>query len=284
MSAARYAVIGNPVAHSKSPAIHEAFARETAQNLSYERICAPIESFVASVDAFFEAGGAGLNVTLPFKLAALRYTQNVSERAVRAGAANTLRRDADGVFADNTDGVGLVRDLARLAGAGAPPLRAARVLIAGAGGASRGIIGPLLDAGVARIAIVNRTRATAQALVLQFQNPSVELSAHEYGAAWGESFDIILHATPASLFDARVPLHDDLISEAKLVYDLAYGRGTASDSTEILRHARALGVAHTCDGLGMLVEQAAESFFLWRNIRPQSAPVLAALRAAQAHV
>ena len=265
----RYAVIGHPIAHSKSPLIHAAFARQCGQDIVYEAILAPLDGFRAAVAAFRAAGGKGLNVTLPFKPEALKLADKPTERARLAGAANTLRFDQDGVFADNTDGVGLVRDLMRLG----QDLPGRRVLILGAGGAARGVILPLLEAQPACVAIANRTASKAQALAREF-SPFGAPIAGGFDDFAGGAFDLVINATSASLGGEGLALPAGLFAPGALAYDMAYGKG----ETPFLAAARRLGAARLADGLGMLVEQAAESFFLWRGVRPQTAPVLAMLR------
>lgn len=262
----RYAVIGHPVAHSKSPWIHAEFARACGQDIEYTRIEAPREGFAAAVDAFRAAGGKGLNVTLPFKEEAFRYCgANVSKRAAAAGAANTLDF-RQGRSADNTDGVGLVRDLTRnLAFA----LKDRRVLLIGAGGAARGVAGALLEAGAGLLVVANRTQSKAAALAERF--PGVRASGlAELG---GESFDLAINATSAGLAGEAPRLPRGVLRKGLLAYDLVYGK-----DTPFLASARAAG-ALASDGTGMLVEQAAESFHLWRGVRPDTAPVLERLRA-----
>jgi shikimate dehydrogenase len=265
----RYAVIGNPIAHSKSPAIHAAFARQTGQDMSYEAILAPQDGFAAAVAAFRAAGGRGMNVTVPFKLEALALADMPTERARLAGAANTLRFDADGVFADNTDGVGLARDLTGRLGL---RLAGRRILILGAGGAARGVILPLLEERPALLAVANRSVDKAEALKAQFA-PFGELAAGGFDAFAGGAFDVVINATSASLAGAHLALPAGLFAPGALAYDMVYGKG----ETPFLAQARRLGATLVSDGLGMLVEQAAESFFLWRGVRPATAPVLAML-------
>ena len=260
----RYAVIGNPVSHSKSPWIHAEFARQTGEDIVYERIEAPLEAFEAAVDGFRSSGGRGLNVTLPFKEAAFRYSSQLSLRARSAGAVNTLAF-RDYVFGDNTDGVGLVRDIEGNLGL---PLRDKAVLLVGAGGAAQGVVGALTDAGVARLVLANRTLQKAEALAARF--PAVTATSF---SALGEPFDAVINATSAGLSGEALPLPGCLWRADTLAYDMVYGRDTA-----FLATARAAG-ARVCDGLGMLVEQAAESFFIWRGVRPQTHGVLARLRA-----
>jgi shikimate dehydrogenase len=262
----RYAVIGQPVSHSKSPWIHAAFARATGQSLEYGRIESPRDGFAAAVEQFRRDGGKGLNVTLPFKEEAFRYCSETSPRAREAGAVNTLAFGAV-PFGDNTDGVGLVRDLSVNVGM---PLAGKRVLLLGAGGAAQGVAGALLECGLAALVIANRTAARAALLARRFP-PAV---ACPFDALPGERFDLVINATSAGLAGEALPLPAGLLRPGVLAYDMIYGR-----DTPFLAAARAAG-ARASDGAGMLVEQAAESFFLWRGVRPPTAPVLAALRSA----
>jgi len=261
----RYAVFGHPIAHSKSPQIHAAFARQTGQDMRYEAILAPLEGFADSVSAFIAAGGRGANVTIPFKEEAFRLANRLSPRAQRAGAVNTLVFDADGILGDNTDGAGLVADLSRnlhrtLAGK--------RILLLGAGGAARGVIEPLLEQQPAELVIANRTVRRAEELA--------ELFGHGVRACGFDAadtpFDVVINATAASLAGDLPPLSPQVFTVDTLAYDMMYGR-----DTPFLTFARTHG-ASTADGLGMLVEQAAEAFYLWRGVRPDTAPVIAALR------
>lgn len=273
MSPARYAVIGNPVAHSRSPAIHAAFARETGQVLSYERLLCPMDGFEAVVRRFAAEGGHGCNVTVPFKFDTLRMAARCSERAQRAGAGNVLRFDADGWFADNTDGVGLVRDIEANAGFA---IEGRRVLLVGAGGAGAGVLGPLLERRPALIVVANRTAEKARSLVA-----SHAAWARQHGAALdavpldqpGSAYDIVLNASATSLLGQASPVPASVLAPGALAVDLMYG--PAADP--FLAWARAAG-AVARDGLGMLVEQAAEAFFAWRGVRPSTAPVLQMLR------
>ena len=269
----RYAVIGNPIAHSKSPQIHAAFARQTGQELSYEALLAPVDGFAQTVADFRAHGGRGLNVTVPFKLEAFALAERHTPRAQAAGAVNTLAFDADGILGDNTDGAGLVRDLtANLDFA----LAGRRILLLGAGGATRGVLLPLLDSRPARLTIANRTVAKAEALAALFaaRAGDTALDACGFDALAGRRFDLVINATAASLAGEIPPLPPGLYAEGALAYDMMYGR----DPTRFMRAALADGAARAEDGLGMLVEQAAESFALWRGVRPDSGPVLAALR------
>jgi shikimate dehydrogenase len=261
----RYAVVGNPVAHSKSPWIHAEFARATGQDLVYGRIEAPHEGFERAVDEFRAAGGKGLNVTAPFKEAAFRYCRRVSERARAAQAVNTLVFN-DETFGDNTDGVGLVTDITRNLGVS---LSGTSMLLMGAGGAAQGVVQSLLDAGAARLVIANRTVSKAQALAARF--PGVHARAYQHLA--GEEFDLAINATSAGLSGEAPALPRGVLRQGMLAYDMVYGRDTL-----FLAAARSAG-ARGCDGLGMLVEQAAESFLLWRGVRPDTRSVLERLRA-----
>ena len=269
----RYAVVGNPIAHSKSPQIHAAFARQTGQELSYEALLAPVDGFAQTVADFRAQGGRGLNVTVPFKLEAFALAERHTARAQAAGAVNTLAFGADGILGDNTDGAGLVRDLsANLDFA----LAGRRILLLGAGGATRGALLPLLDSRPARLTIANRTVAKAEALAALFAARAGDcvLDACGFDALAGRRFDLVINATAASLADELPPLPPGLYAEGALAYDMMYGR----DPTRFMRAALADSAARAADGLGMLVEQAAESFTLWRGVRPDSGPVLAALR------
>jgi shikimate dehydrogenase len=273
----RYAVLGHPVAHSRSPAIHARFAAQTGQALDYGRLECPLDGFVASVRAFAAGGARGCNVTVPFKFEALQLASRASGRARLAGAANVLGFDGPEPaqwWADNSDGIGLVRDITGHAGV---PLAGARVLLVGAGGAAAGVLGPLIEAGVAGVVLANRTAARAEALV---QSHADLAQAHGARlavaplAAPGEAFDVVLNASSSSLAGAEVPVPAAVLRPGALAVDLMYGAAAAP----FLAWARANGAVPR-DGLGMLVEQAAEAFRLWRGVMPETAPVLAALRA-----
>ena len=261
----RYAVIGNPVAHSKSPWIHAEFARATGQDMEYQRIEAPLQGFAHAVEVFRKGGGRGANVTLPFKQDAFRYATRLTQRAKAAEAVNTLRFEDDSVLGDNTDGVGLVNDLQRNLGRAIAGLR---VLLMGAGGAAQGVLGPLLAAGPASLVVANRTAEKARALAQRYG----ATEGGGYGELAGKQFDLLINATSAGLSAEAPPLPAGVFAPGALGYDMVYGR-----DTRFLAMARAAG-AEACDGSGMLVEQAAESFLLWRGVRPDSGPVLAALR------
>lgn len=271
----RYAVMGNPVAHSRSPDIHAAFARQTGQDLAYGRILAPVDGFAAAADAFRAEGGRGLNVTIPFKRDAFAYAGRRTSRAEAAGAVNTLRFESDGaVLGDNTDGAGLVRDLRHNLGVG---LEGAHVLVAGAGGATQGVVLPLLQAGVRQLLIANRTVDKAVALAARFaaEAGGGVVRGCGYDQLAGLRFELIVNATAASIAGEALPLPDSLCAPGAAAYDMMYGKG----ETPFLAWARRQGAALVSDGLGMLVEQAAESFHLWRGVRPDTAPVLRMLRA-----
>jgi shikimate dehydrogenase len=263
----RYAVFGHPIAHSKSPQIHAAFARQTGQDMTYEAILAPLDGFAASVAAFIAAGGRGANVTVPFKEQAFKLADRLSPRAQRAGAVNTLKFGADGILGDNTDGAGLVADLTRNL---KRTLAGQRILLLGAGGAARGVIDPLLEQQPAALVIANRTVSRAQDLADLFGHG---VAACGFDDADGP-FNVIINATAASLAGELPPLPPAIFTADTLAYDMMYGR-----DTPFLAFARSHGAA-TADGLGMLVEQAAEAFCVWRGVRPDTAPVIASLRAA----
>jgi shikimate dehydrogenase len=271
----RYAVIGNPVAHSQSPRIHTAFARALGHAVEYGTILAEPGRFADAVETFRRAGGRGLNVTVPFKLEAFAITTSCSARATLAGAVNTLEFNGDTVIGDNTDGAGLVRDVARRLRF---PIEGARVLLMGAGGAARGVVKPLLDERPARLAIANRAGHKALALAVHFARHAATISVRggDYAAFQGETFDLVINATSASLEGQVPPLPPRIFAAGALAYDMVYG----DRATRFLDFARNRGAAQTADGLGMLVEQAAESFLLWRGVRPETAPVLALLRQA----
>lgn len=266
----RYAVIGNPVAHSKSPWIHAEFARATGQHIEYGRIEAPLDAFARTVAAFRAAGGRGCNVTLPFKAEAFSLATDPTPRACAARAANTLRFDGEKLLADNTDGAGLVNDLERNL---RRPLAGQRVLLMGAGGAAQGVIGPLLDARPAALVVANRTADKARALAARFEGVNCGAQGGGYAELAGTSFDLLVNATSAGLSDQMPALPGGVFAPGALAYDMVYGR-----DTPFLRAARTAG-ADASDGLGMLVEQAAEAFFFWRGLRPETGAVLAALRA-----
>lgn len=265
----RYCVFGNPIAHSKSPRIHARFAELTGEPVVYEARLAPLDGFAAAVEAFLAEGGKGCNVTVPFKEEAWRLATVRSERAQKAGAVNTLLLDREGrLCGDNTDGTGLVRDLLQNAGIA---LAGKRLLLLGAGGAVRGVLGPLLAECPREIVIANRTVEKAAALASLFAGDGA-VSARAFAEVAG-SFDVVVNGTSASLQGELPPLPRGVFAPGALAYDMMYG----AEPTVFLRWAAAEG-ARTRDGLGMLVEQAAEAFRLWRGVTPPTAPVLAALR------
>jgi shikimate dehydrogenase len=263
----RYAVVGNPVEHSRSPEIHAAFAQQTGEGMSYGRLLAPLDDFVGTVERFFVEGGCGLNVTLPFKEEAFAWVDEHDEFAGAAGAVNTIVRVAGAFRGCNTDGVGLVRDLEVNLGAA---LAGQRILVLGAGGAVRGVLGPLLGRAPREVVLVNRTRPRAAALVDRFEDP--RLRAADWNQP-GDGFDVVINGTSASTKGGELSVAREAIAGA-FVYDMAYG-GAAR---RFLDWSRASGAVRVSDGLGMLVEQAAEAFWLWRGVRPDSFAVLNALR------
>lgn len=259
----RYAVIGHPIGHSKSPRIHAAFAAQVGHVLTYSALYAPRDGFAATCARFIERGGLGLNVTVPFKLDALAFVHELDTFAAHAQAVNTIVVRTDGRrIGHNTDGIGLVRDLAANLGC---ELRGARVLVVGAGGAVRGIVVPLLDAGVEELRIANRTRANAESLVATFADARV--ATHDAGAP---AFDVVLNATSAGLVGSNVEFPAGSVGARTFAYDLSYGPA----ARPFLGWAQDGGARRVADGLGMLVEQAAESFWLWRGVRPDTAPVI----------
>jgi shikimate dehydrogenase len=273
---ARYAVIGNPIAHSRSPEIHAMFAAQTGDDLVYERLLASLSGFAETVDAFRAEAGLGLNVTLPFKPEAYAYAARHTPRAAAAGAVNTLVFDGDEVLGDNTDGPGLVADIERRIGLS---LTGTGLLLLGAGGAARGVVLPLLEAGVDRLVIANRTGSRAIALREELAARLGPAYAARLSAVSLESvdagFDLVINATAAGLSDAAPAIPAAAWRGPSLAFDMVYG----ARPTAFMRAALEAGCPRVEDGLGMLVAQAAESFALWRGGRPDVAPVLAALRA-----
>ena len=272
----RYAVMGNPINHSRSPQIHAAFAQESGQNIEYTAIHVDVGGFAQAVSHFQGHGGKGLNVTVPFKLDAWKLADSLTERAQRAGAVNTLILNKDGsIEGDNTDGVGLVADIVEQLGW---PIAQQRVLILGAGGASRGVIGPILDKKPASLYIANRTasRATELAgLFAEMKSTEVEnVAAGGYESLSGQQFDLVINTTAASLQGEVPPLPDDLLSSSAACYDMMY----AAEPTAFMQWASQHGVTKIADGLGMLVGQAAESFAIWRGVRPSVIPVIQSIR------
>lgn len=269
----RYAVVGNPVGHSKSPQIHAAFAHQTGQDIRYDRLLAPLDGFEATVRQFFREGGHGLNVTVPFKREAWDLVDRCEGGALAAEAVNTIKREGGELVGYNTDGIGLMADLERNLGR---RISGSRVLLMGAGGASHGVMQPLLEQRPGRLVVANRTPERAESLVRHFHKfaglAPQGVEARPFAGLAGLQFDLVINATSAGLEGALPSLPDDLFAPGALAYDMMYGRETA-----FLALARTRGVA-CADGLGMLVEQAAEAFFIWRGLRPQTAPVIAQLR------
>lgn len=277
-----YCVLGNPVAHSKSPAIHTRFAELTGQTLDYSRRLAPLDGFTATLQQWIANGGRGCNVTVPFKFEAFRLAGTASERATLAQAANTLKfGDGGQIEADNTDGIGLVNDIQLNAGVS---LAGRDILLLGAGGAAAGVLGPLLAAGPRRLVVSNRTHAKAQDLVARHAgHPSLrtllqktELLALDQQELEG-NFDVLVNATASSLSGDGVPVDARTLKPGALAYDMMYGPAAQAFADWALAHG-----AQPRDGLGMLVEQAAESFAFWRGVRPPSAQVLQEMRQALA--
>jgi shikimate dehydrogenase len=266
-------VIGNPIVQSKSPLIHSAFAHVTGQDIDYGKLLGPLGEFAATVDAFRASGGRGMNVTAPFKLDAFAYATDLAPSAQMAGAVNAMKFEGDKVYAENFDGVGLVRDVVHNLGC---PLQGRRVLILGAGGATRGALLPLLAEQPAELVIVNRTVAKAQelaALAQQHQTGQVPVQGLGYADLQGRAFDVVLNASSSSLTAELPPLPASVFAPGCLAYDLTYGKGL----TPFLKLAQQAGVTRLADGVGMLAEQAAEAFAWWRGVRPDTAAVIATL-------
>jgi shikimate dehydrogenase len=266
----RYAVIGNPISHSKSPQIHKLFAEQTGQDISYEAIAAPLDGFAATVERLRNEGYKGCNVTVPFKFEAFQLATQLTPFAheEQAQAVNTLKFDGDTILGDNTDGTGLVRDILfnlRIA------LNNKRVLLIGAGGAAYGVALPLGHAG-AKLTIVNRTADKARALASSVISNKSIISGCSFDELAGKQFDIVINATSVGLTDSEISLPPTIFAPGALAYDMMYGR-----ETPFMKFAREHG-AQVADGLGMLVEQAAEAFYIWRGVRPDTAPVIAALK------
>jgi len=272
----RYAVIGNPISHSKSPQIHKMFAEQTGQDISYEKLEAALGSFKEKIDELRKKGYKGCNVTVPFKLEAWRLGASTT-RALDAEAVNTLKFESGEVFGDNTDGIGLVRDITQnlcfqIAGK--------RVLLMGTGGAASGVLHPLLDEKPQELVTAYRTLENAQKIEKRIrgtaQFPVTSISFSSYSDLSEKSFDLIINATSSGLSNDMPPLPPGIFAPGALAYDMMYGR-----ETPFMRFAREHGAAVVSDGLGMLVEQAAESFYIWRGLRPDTAPIIAALRKQQ---
>ncbi len=268
-----YAVVGNPINHSKSPRIHSLFAQQTGEPVEYTAIQAPLNDFAGTVKQFFDGGGKGLNVTVPFKEQAWTLAEHRTPRAEKAGAANTLYLDQENdLVADNTDGVGIVRDLRDNQKV---PLKGARILVLGAGGAVRGVLGPILAEQPAALTLANRTVAKAEALVRLFvdEAANVEMSACGFEQP-AQPFDVIINGTSASLQGDLPPISGNVIGPDTVAYDMMYSLQTTTFNQWALDN----GARHVYDGLGMLVEQAAEAFLVWRGVRPETDPVVDELR------
>lgn len=270
----RYAVIGNPVEHSKSPDIHKAFAMQTGQDMDYSKVFAPLDGFSRTIATMHENGFKGANITVPFKLEAFNLVNQLSERALDAGAVNTIAFNADGLYGDNTDGIGLVRDIQQNLNI---PIQSRKVLLIGAGGAAEGVLHPILEQHPQLLVITNRTLDKALTMVKKVEEQGdfrfVSVNAYAFHDLQGHSFDIVVNATSTGLSDAELPLPAGLFAQGALAYDMMYGR-----ETPFMAFARKHNARHVSDGLGMLVEQAAESFFIWRQTRPDTQPVIAQLR------
>jgi shikimate dehydrogenase len=267
----QYGVVGHPVGHSLSPFIHGMFARATGQKITYRLYDVAPGEFHERVRAFFAQGGRGLNVTLPHKIAAVDVAHELTPRAAHAAAVNTLAARADGILGDNTDGAGLVHDLCENLGL---VITDRRVLVIGAGGATRGILGPLLALAPKQVVIANRTPQRATALAGAFTDLGA-VQGVGFAEVEGAPFDLIVNATSASLSGDLPPFPPAVIGPQTVCYDLAYGKS----ATAFIEWATRQGCARALQGWGMLVEQAAESFRVWRGVRPATAPVLAALKA-----
>ena len=272
----QYAVFGNPIKHSRSPQIHAAFAEQTGQALHYRAHKVELGRFAEVASEFFRNGGRGLNITVPFKLDAFEFADELSGRARRAGAVNTLARGEDGrIYGDNTDGVGMVRDINDNLGW---PVAGKQILVLGAGGAVRGILGPLLKQRPEELVVANRTLEKAEALAELFAELG-PVSGQPFEALPGRQFDLIINGTSASLSGDLPPLPSHILSNEGSAYDMMYG----AEPTPFMRWAAAEAAWAVSDGLGMLVEQAAESFCIWRGVRPDTRPVIELIRQSLSH-
>jgi len=268
----QYCVFGNPIAQSKSPDIHRQFAEQTGETIEYTKQLVDVDGFEKAASTFFDSGGCGLNITVPFKLDAYQFADELTERAKNAGAVNTLKRLDDGkILGDNTDGQGLVSDIIENLGW---VLAGQRVLVLGAGGAVRGVLQPLLEQKPKTVTIANRTLAKAEGLASEFSNYG-KISACEFSDLSDQQFDLVINATSAGLSGELPPLPDGLLNETACCYDMIYG----AEPTVFLLWAKAQKAAQVADGIGMLVGQAAESFRVWRGVLPLVAPVIDAQRA-----
>ena len=270
----KYAVIGNPISHSKSPLIHAAFAKQTNQDMSYEAILAPIDGFEAKVKELIEQGYKGANVTVPFKFEAFNLCADLSEEAKLAGAVNTLSFIANKSYGHNTDGTGLINDITKNL---AHVFKDKRVLLLGAGGAAQGVFQPIILENPALIVVANRTFDKAENMVRKISGKDTKttvIKPYSFNELCNLQFDIIINATSTGLTETALPIAKNIFGKNCLAYDMMYGC-----ETPFIAQARAAG-AQVADGLGMLVEQAAEAFYYWHNVRPQTAPVIAQLRKA----
>ena len=267
----KYAVIGNPIVHSKSPLIHAEFAEQTGQNISYERILSPLDGFAATIHDLISKGYKGVNVTVPFKFEAYDLCQAHTDRAFVAGAANTLNFNGGHIAGDNTDGAGLVNDIVQNLG---HSLHDKHILLLGAGGAAQGVLQPLVEAKPRDITVANRNVDKAHFMVkrLSIEQAICNISVLSFDAL-SQGYDVIINATSTGLTDTSLPIADSIYKQDCLAYDMMYGR-----ETPFMAQARA-NKAQVADGLGMLVEQAAEAFYLWRGVRPQTAPIIKMIRA-----
>jgi shikimate dehydrogenase len=269
----RYAVFGNPIKHSKSPLIHAAFAAQCEQSMQYRAVLVKLDGFELAARRFFDDGGCGLNVTVPFKREAFDFADRLSPRASRAGAVNTLSRAEDGAIeGDNTDGIGLMRDMVANLGWA---IQGLRVLVLGAGGAARGVLEPLLRENPSELLIVNRTAEKASELAAQFTDIA-PVEGGAYAMVAERTFDLVINATSAGLAGEMPELPGTLLTERSCCYDLVYG----AEPTAFMRWAASNTAWAVADGLGMLVEQAAQSFYIWRHVRPETGPVIRQIREA----
>lgn len=265
----KYAVIGNPIAHSKSPLIHAAFAKQTNQDISYEAVLAPLEGFKDKIFELMDKGFKGANVTVPFKFEAYDIFHSYSPDAKLASAVNTLIFDGDKVYTHNTDSVGLIKDITENLATG---LRGKRILLLGAGGAAEGVFQPLLVMKPEILVVANRTLEKAKKVVSKSHDKAWQGIASTFEDLKNQQFDIVINATSTGLSDSSLPIPDSIFAKNCLAYEMMYGR-----ETPFMAQARANG-AQVADGIGMLVEQAAEAFYLWRGVRPVTASVIAMLQ------
>lgn len=267
----KYAVMGNPITHSKSPRIHSLFAEQTGEAVDYTAIQVDPGGFEQAVAHFIATGGKGLNITVPFKQEAWQLVDTRSHRAERAGAVNTIKIESEQLYGDNTDGIGLVNDLVRN---NAIALKGKRILLMGAGGAARGVLAPLLEQQLAQLVIANRTASRARDLAKEFSDLGDVLGAGYDETLTGLQFDVLINATAASLQGELPPLPAGIIADGGACYDMMYG----AQPTTFMNWATQHGAAKVLDGLGMLVEQAAESFDVWRGVHPDTQSVIQTLR------